>query len=119
MCNYDGKDIYNIAFGDVTETDTINDINESNNGDIIKVITTVMAAIYDYTSLFPERNIFFHGSTIQRTNFYKNILRRKHDILVPDFNIYGIIKTISGNYKENFDITEDNYVAFIIERKIK
>lgn len=114
---FEGKLIYNLAFGDVREDGKIDDFAESNNGDIVRIIATVIASIYEYTSRF-HHAIYFRGSNKQRTRFYQTILRRKKSLLVDDFEILGIIESNQTEMIETFD-PEFDYDAFLIVRKLK
>ncbi len=110
----DGKAVYNLAFGDVERDGSINDTNESNNGDIITIMKTIMGVVYQYTSHYSDRFIYFSGSTPQRTRFYQTILRRTYGSISLDFDIYG---TTDDGY-EMFQ-TAKEYDGFLVIRKLK
>lgn len=61
--------IVNVGFGDVLPDGSMDDKANSNNGDIIKVLATVVDILRDFTSLYPHSNVFFTGSTDERTNY--------------------------------------------------
>ncbi len=69
------KDTYNLAFGDLLPDGSIDDKANSNNGDIVKVLSTVVAILKEFTSTRPEANIVFTGSTDLRMKLYTRILR--------------------------------------------
>ena len=44
------NDIFNVGFGDIQSNGEIDDKSESNNGDITKVLVTIISIIFDYTN---------------------------------------------------------------------
>ncbi len=67
-----GVNLYNFGFGDLDSiTGDLSDKSVSNNGDKDKVLATVAAIIYDFTSLFLDAAIFIKGSTAARTRWYQ------------------------------------------------
>ncbi len=66
------ENIYNLAFGDFDEeTNSINDISITNNGDSTKVLATVASTVYAFIEKHPNAWIFATGSTIVRTRLYR------------------------------------------------
>jgi hypothetical protein len=57
------KNLYNLGFGDLLPDGSLDDHVNSNNGDILKVLTTVVQIMKDFTAQFPEIKILFLGST--------------------------------------------------------
>ncbi len=94
------RNIFNIGFGDLLEDNTVDDKANSNNGDIIKVLSTVIQIINDFTSgRFSGAEVFFAGSTIERTRLYARILKTYYASFSKQFNIEGIVKRGDG-YEE-------------------
>ncbi len=60
---------------DLLASGKIDDKANSNNGDIIKVLSTVILIIKDFTEENPEAKIAFSGSTKERTALYQRILK--------------------------------------------
>jgi hypothetical protein len=111
------KDTFNLGFGDLLPDGRIDDLANSNNGDIVKVLVTVIDIIKDFTNKNPHAHIFFTGSTKERTNLYSRILRTYYSSFIQEFRIYGFLK-IGGKYKEfPFDpaMTQD-YPFYLIKR---
>ncbi len=69
------KKIYNLGFEDLLASGKIDDKANSNNGDIIKVLSTVILIIKDFTEENPEAKIAFSGSPKERTALYQRILK--------------------------------------------
>lgn len=110
-----GKTVYNIAFGDLGEDNQIDDLTKSNNGDIVRIISTIIQSIYEYTSHY-DHVLYFKGSTEQRTKFYQAVLRRHYDLSSADFDIFGIE---ARNYHVDVELfnSQVDYIAFLIARK--
>jgi len=111
------ENIYNLGFGDLLQNGTVDDKSNSNNGDIIKVLATVVYILKEFIGAHPHIKIIFTGSTRERTLLYKRILKVHFSEFSKDFIISGLIK--SGNsYKEiSFDPKmEIEYFAFLIKK---
>jgi len=57
----------------LTPDGSIDDTVKSNNGDILKVLATVVQIARIFISQFPNAEIFFIGSTDERTRLYARI----------------------------------------------
>ncbi|GAA4448802.1 DUF6934 family protein [Rurimicrobium arvi] len=118
------SELYNLAFGDATDSDDVDDTVESKNGDRDKVLATVAASVYEYTSNYPNRNIFFGGSTPSRTRLYKMVITKNYDEIVSDFDIFVLYNDgIEGSLlkREHFNVKAEykNCVGFIVQRKLQ
>ncbi len=82
-----------------------------------KVIATVVGTIYDYTSIYPDRLIYFKGSSLTRTHMYGKIIFDYHDELVKDFYIFGIKNEVVGDISTYSKEERDNYEAFVVKRR--
>ncbi len=121
ISDYENTD--NCAFGDWDEENQcIIDDSVTNNGDMGKVIATVIGTMYDYTNTYPERFIYFKGSSLTRTLMYGKIIFDYYDELIEDFYIFGITNVIT-NGKEIDEIStyskreKDHYDAFMVKRR--
>ena len=113
------KDLYNLGFGDLLPDGKVDDFSNSNNGDIIKVLATIVHILKEFTGNYPHIKIIFTGSTQERTALYRRILKTHYSDFSKEFVISGLIK-IKNEYDEiifNPDI-ETEYVAFFIKRII-
>ncbi len=111
------KDTYNLALGDLLPDGTIDDKSNSNNGDIVKVLSTVIAILKEFTFVRPEANIVFTGSTDHRMKLYTRILRTYHSLFAKEFKIRAFIK-VGNEYTEiDFDPYSNlEYLVFLIRR---
>ncbi len=105
--------IYNLAMGDLTGRRSFSDTEISNNGDIKKVLTTVVNIVQIYTRKYPGRSVFITGNTSLKTNAYQRIIRMYYRLFVNEFDIWGYM---DEDTKELFN-PKNNYVAFIVKRK--
>lgn len=107
------KDLFNLGFGDWnTELQELDDSSRSNNGDRDKILATVAFTALDFTSQFPNAQIFAEGSTSARTRLYQMGIA---DNLLEINNIFEM-KGLFGDLWETFQRGK-NYEAFLIRRK--
>src|SRR5882762_11239701 len=65
------ENLFNLGFGDWNEEfQGLDDSSRSNNGDRDKILATVAFTALDFTSKFPDAQIFAEGSTSSRTRLY-------------------------------------------------
>ncbi len=96
------RNIVNMGFGDLMPDGSIDDKANSNNGDIVRVLTTTIQILIDFASRFPDAEIFFTGSTQERTKLYTRILRTYYEAFSKEF----VIKVLM---QEDQDFTEIPY----------
>jgi hypothetical protein len=109
--------VYNLGFGDLLPDGSF-DVNvKSNNGDILKVLSTVVQVTRDFTTRIPGIEIFFIGSTAERTKLYARILKMYYNEFCKEFKIRGLIAN-GDSYKEvPFEPqTAFEYFAFLIKK---
>jgi hypothetical protein len=109
-----------LWFGDLLPDDTVDDMAISDNGDMVKVLATVIQITREFM-LARSSNIKvgFKGSTNQRTVLYRSILKRHYHELASQFIISaGIIH--KGFYEERMfnEMNGTDYVAFFIKKKL-
>jgi len=106
--------VYNLAFGDVDEDGEVDDYSVSDNGDRNKILATVVAAVLEYTKRYPQRYIYFQGSTVERTRLYRMAISLNYTTLAETFNIYS--QTTDGTQFVMFD-KKLAAKGFLIKRK--
>lgn len=108
---------YNIAFGDTLPDGSIDDMANSNNDDIVKVLATVVKIMEDFLDRFPESTVFFAGSTQERTMLYRRIIKTYYSLFKEKFEIDGVIISEEELRQVAFEPTKNiNYNAFLIGR---
>ena len=109
--------VYNLGFGDLLPDGSFDANVKSNNGDILKVLSTVVQITRDFTAQLPGIEIFFIGSTAERTKLYARILKMYYSEFCKEFKIRGLIAS-NDSYKEvPFEPqTAFEYFAFLIKK---
>jgi len=107
----DGR-IYNLAFGDVDETDDLDDYVVTDNGDRNKVLATVAFIVEAYTRRFPDRWIIFRGSTQERLRLYRMAVGLHLEELSVLYEIWALGDAGIVEFCKNMKIN-----AFLIRRK--
>lgn len=96
---------------------SIDDKANSNNGDIVRVLATVVEILKDFTSKYPHSEVFFSGSTQERTRLYTRILRTYYYDFSKQFNIRGVILEDDHYTLLSFEPKADlKFEGFIIQR---
>lgn len=108
-------EVYNLAFGDINEEGEIDDYTISDNGDRNKILATLAKVIELYTNKYPERWIYFRGSTKERTRLYRMAVSLNLEELSEKFEIYADLNDSEEflPFQKNMHIS-----AFLVKRKI-
>jgi hypothetical protein len=106
--------IYNLAFGDIKECGSVDDLRISDNGDRNKILATILKVVEAYTDKFPERYVYFRGSTEHRTRLYRMAISLHLEELFAMFEIYVDIK---GEWDFVPFQKGLNIKAFLVKRK--
>jgi hypothetical protein len=88
--------IITLRLGDVMKDGRVSDTVYSNNQDIVKIMTTIIATMKDFLKENPTAKLVFTGSTDDRTSFYKRILSRHYQTLSAQYTITGLAEDESG-----------------------
>lgn len=92
----DGEGYYNMGFGDKDEiTGEVNNAVTTNNGDMKKILGTLIQIIYFFTQKYPEAWIYIKGSNTVRTRLYRIVISKNIADLKNDFFVLGFYK-VSG-----------------------
>lgn len=95
--------IINLAFGDINEDGEIDDYSISDNGDRNKVLATVAFAVEIYLNKYPEKWIYFKGSTEERTRIYRMAVGLNLEELSLKFDIYAEQSDGIIEFRRNID----------------
>jgi hypothetical protein len=108
-------EVYNLAFGSISDNGEIDDYSISNNGDRNKILATIAAAVDLYTQRHPYRMIYFRGSTKERTRLYRMAVSINLEELSSSFEIYAEVESQDDfvPFYKNMEIN-----AFLIKRKV-
>ena len=104
--------VYNFGFGDYDiQTKAINDESISDNGDMVKVLATVIDIALRFLTENPMIYILIEGSSKTRIQLYQRILNTYYDDLVDSHEIYDFK---NGNFEEFQKNT--SYESFLIRK---
>ena len=106
------EDVFTLGFGSVDDNGEINDMSITNNGDTDKILATIHDIITNYTNKYPERLIYFEGSTPSRTRLYRKAIGLNAEQLSEEFLILGYYNDRFVLFVKNM-----NASAFLIKRK--
>jgi hypothetical protein len=106
--------VYNLAFGDVKQNGELDDLNISNNGDRNKILSTILIVVKLYAHKYPNRWIYFRGSTEQRTRLYRMAVSIHLEELCEMFEI---LADINGDWQFVRFRKGLNIKAFLVKRK--
>jgi len=114
----DRQNLYNIAFGDQLTDGTIDDTVKSNNGDIAKVLATVVKILTAFIAEVPQATIVFVGSSNERTRLYGRILRTYYLNFSKEYIISAFRLSEEVFEEVPFDPTEItiDYHAFFVRK---
>lgn len=79
--------------GDMLPDGSVDDKSISNNGDIVKVLATVVSILRNFIDENPQAYIAFTGSTNERTKLYGRILSTYYYTLSKEFKIMAFVNT--------------------------
>ena len=88
--NTSRKSFYNLALVDVLEDGSFDDMVESRNGDMEKILATVANTLPFFFEQFPDAIVLFSGSDERRTRLYQIIINKEVDNLAHTFSFLGI-----------------------------
>ena len=109
-------EVYNLAFGNILPDGKVDDHTKNDNKDRNKILATVAATVYEFTARYPDRYVFFKGSTEERTRLYRIALSLNLSRLSIDFEIYGVVPDDEGFFMEPFGKGRE-YYGFVVKRK--
>jgi hypothetical protein len=108
-----GELYYNLAFGDYDERyGQVYDFVITNNGDMRKVLKTVISTLPLFFEEFPHERIHIDGSDQVRRAYYQKIIRDYNGLISQYFNVEGSIRKITESFQ-----SEKEYDFIIVSRK--
>ena len=106
------RGVFNFGFGDYDpKTYRIDDKNVSDNGDMTKVLATVIGVMFNFLSENPFVSILIKGSTPLRTQLYHRIISRYYNELNDSYDFFGFIENIPERFQKN-----KPYESFLIRK---
>ena len=100
--------LYNLSLVDVLINGAESDTAITDNGDMEKILATVLSTFPLFLNRYPDCQIFFMGSTPTRTRLYQIAIRRELTTALKLFSINGL----TDNGLEPF-VADRTHKAFI------
>jgi hypothetical protein len=108
--------VFNLAFGNLTDNGNIDDQARDDNKDRNKILATVVAVLKVFFDKYPDKWVFFRGSTPERTRLYRMAITLNLEELSNEFEIVGAL-TEKSTYKEGCFQKGINYHGFFVQGK--
>lgn len=85
------SNIFNLGFGDrISDTLYFDDEVVTNNGDMVKVLNTVINTFSVFFTIYPNYGILMRGSDERRTEIYRWMIERNLDKLLKNYYVHGM-----------------------------
>jgi hypothetical protein len=107
------EELYQLAFGNLTEDGGIDFMTENKNKDRDKILATVAQTLLIFFKTYPNKKVYFAGSTPKRTRFYRSIISKFIEIIELYFHVVGLDENLNP---EKF-VKDRNYTGFVIYEK--
>jgi hypothetical protein len=102
--------MFNLGFGDWKEDECgFDDLVITNNGDMEKVLSTVIAIAVKFLSLNYGASLYLTGSTAARTRLYRIIISNNYHTISREYAVWGYWRGEWCTYEKNVD-----YEAFLV-----
>jgi hypothetical protein len=114
------ENVYNLGFGDIIFSDEttieVDDTNLSNNGDLDKVIATVVYSIYVFTQHYPEAYVLFGSSNPAKVRLHRMIISRNYEAITKNFLVFGAVHNEQGQLVNVPFSTSDDVKGYFVTR---
>jgi hypothetical protein len=108
---------FSFVFGDLLADGTTDTYANSNNGDMPRVIATIICIIKQFLDEHPDTTVFFIGSTSNRTLLYRRLLKTNYSIFNKEFIINALIQAKNRLLQVPFDpFSNAEYLGFFIKK---
>jgi hypothetical protein len=108
---------FSFAFGDLKSNGTTDTYVNSNNGDMFRVLDTIICIIKQFLEEYPDTALFFTGSTYNRDLLYHRIIRINYSTIINEFKITTLIQIRNRLCEVPFDpSSEVDYRGFYIRK---
>jgi hypothetical protein len=92
---------YNLGFGDLdAKTGEVDDEVESNNGDMRKILSTVVSTLPRFFQVHPTKKIHMDGSTLLRKQYYHKLVRDYHQRIAEHYLVEGCLNGTVERFDE-------------------
>ena len=105
--------IHQLVFGDLQPDGRIDFLSVSDNKDMRIVLATVIKTLALFFEKYPDKGVFFTGSTLSRTRLYRATISKLIETSELYYQVFGLLED------GNLEIFEKNniYKAYLIQKK--
>jgi hypothetical protein len=107
---------FNLAFGNKLDDGSIDDLARDNNKDRNKILATIVTVLKLFFEKYPDKCVFFTGSSPERTRLYRMAITLNFEELSADFEIVGTLTDKNTSNSAPFE-KGINYFGFIVRSK--
>lgn len=104
--------VYNLGFGDYNfKNDSIDDKVRSKNGDMEKILATVISVMGNFFINKPDCTIYLTGSNPLRTRLYQLAILKYYKEFSTFYEILGTLEEETESFQKN-----KNYESFLVRK---
>jgi len=106
--------VYNMAFGPLTENNEIDDHARLTHVDHSKMFSTIMSTCLKFLRANPNKSLGLDGSTNSRAYLYFRIIQNNYEILSEQFDIYGVklyMRVLRNDNDESHSIDSKDIIS--------
>ena len=107
-------DIHQLVFGDLQLDGSVDFLSVSDNKDMKNVLSTVVKTLALFFEKYPNKGVFFTGSTLSRTRLYRATISKFIETSELYYQVYGLLE--EENHLEIFE-KNHTYKAYLIQKK--
>lgn len=105
--------VFNLAFGNLKDGGNIDDQARDDNKDRNKILATIVTILKVFFDKYPDKWVFFRGSTPERTRLYRMAITLNLEELSTEFDIVGAL-TEKSTFKDGTFQKGINYYGFFV-----
>ena len=108
----DLSSIYSLTLANLLPDGSLDDTTVSDNGDMEKVLATVLQCVIVFLNDHPNAIVAFSGSSISRTRLYQIAIARELQQAIDRFNVWGLTQDTVEPFERN-----KSYEGFLVSLK--
>lgn len=112
LLSTDLPNIYSLTLANLLPDGSLDDTTVSDNGDMKKILATVLQCVTVFLNDHPTSLVAFSGSSVSRTRLYQIAIARELQQAIERFNIWGLTQDAVEPFERN-----KSYEGFLISLK--
>lgn len=93
------NEVFNLALVDVLPDGSVCDKTINNNGDLEKVMATIIQCVARFFEFYPQADIYVQANTPARNRLYRIIISRELSRIRKYYEIYGTIDLVTEPFE--------------------